>query len=120
VVQPGVPSLPGVQPSSGAPAVSNAPQSSLNPKALIDGINFVPRMEKGVVTGFQVAPKGSSDVFTASGLQQGDIVTQIDGTAIRSAEGAIAAINGLAPGARVSFTVDRGGQSIVVTPGAAR
>jgi general secretion pathway protein C len=120
VVQPGTPPSPGVQPSSGAPAASTAPRQPLSPKALVDGINFLPRMDKGVVTGFQVAPKGSSDVFTASGLQQGDVVTQIDGTAIRSAEGAMAAINGLAPGARVSFTVDRGGKSVVVTPGAAR
>jgi general secretion pathway protein C len=120
VVQPGTPPSPGVHPSSGAPAASTAPRQPLSPKALVDGINFLPRMDKGVVTGFQVAPKGSSDVFTASGLQQGDVVTQIDGTAIRSAEGAMAAINGLAPGARVSFTVDRGGKSVVVTPGAAR
>lgn len=120
VVQPGVSPVPGVAPPPGAPAISSAPRPPLSPRAIIEGINFVPRIERGVVTGFQVAPKGSSDAFNASGLQQGDIVTQIDGAPIRSAEGAMAAINGLAPEARVSFTVDRGGKPVVVTAGAAR
>ncbi len=119
VVQPGAPPPPpGVPPPAGVAPMPAAPRAPLTPKAIIEGINFVPRMEKGVVTGFQVAPKGSSDAFNASGLQQGDIVTHIDGTPIRSPEGALAAINGLAPQARVSFTVDRGGKPVVVTAGA--
>jgi general secretion pathway protein C len=120
VVQPGVPAVPTAPQPSSAPVVSSSPPRPLSPKAIVEGINFVPRMEKGVVTGFQVAPKGAGDAFNASGLQQGDIVTQIDGTPIRSAEGAIAAINGLAPEARVSFTVDRGGKPVIVTAGAPR
>jgi general secretion pathway protein C len=120
VVQPGGSAIPGAQPQPGAPTAATAPRPPLSSQAIIEGINFVPRSEKGVVTGFQVAPKGSSDAFAASGLQQGDIVTQINGTAIRSAEGAVAAINGLAPDARVSFTVDRGGKTVVLTAGAAR
>lgn len=113
---------PGVPPAGGAPVQMQAPAMAPVPQtaqSLAAGINFAPRMEKGAVTGFVVGPKGTGDVFASTGLQQGDVVTQINGRSVRSIEDATAAMSSGNPGQTI-FTVDRGGKAVTVVPGAAK
>ncbi|MEP6785773.1 MAG: type II secretion system protein N [Sphingomonadales bacterium] len=119
---PPVVGTPGVPPPGGAPMLMQAPAMApapLTAQSLATGINFAPRMEKGAVTGFVVGPKGTGDVFASTGLQQGDVVTQINGRSIRSIEDATAAMSSVSP-AQTTFTVDRGGKAVSVVPGAAK
>ncbi len=50
----------------------------------------------------------------AAGLQQGDVVTAVDGEAIGSASDLVAAVRSRQPGSDVTLSVDRQGQEISV------
>jgi general secretion pathway protein C len=75
---------------------------------------FTPRLEKGVPTGFAVAPKRSIEPFHDAGFLAGDIVTQINGAVITSTEGAERIISGIPAGGPISFTVERAGKTITL------
>lgn len=92
----------------------------LTPQSAVAGIGFSPRMEKGAVTGFVVGPRGAGEVFAASGLQQGDIVTQINGVEVKSGDDATRAVGNLAADGRISFTVDRAGKTVIVSTGSTK
>lgn len=112
----GVPGMPPPSIAQQVPPPMMAPQAP-NAQALGAGISFAPRMEKGAVTGFVVGPKGSGTVFASTGLQQGDVVTQINGKSIRTVEDATAALAG---GGQATFTVDRSGKTVTIAAGAAK
>ena len=103
-----------------APIRQPAPQAAtpaITSQSLSAGVSFAPRLEKGAVTGFVVGPKGAGDVFAATGLKQGDIVTQINGMGVRSANDATAALSNVTASGQTSFTVERGGKVMTVMAG---
>lgn len=100
------------------PAVTERPL--LTAQSAIAGIGFSPRIEKGGVTGFVVGSKGAGQAFAASGLQQGDIVTQINGVGVKSGDDATRAMGALGIDGRVSFTVERAGKTVVVSTGSTK
>lgn len=95
-------------------APAPAPDGSggeLSPQALQNGVGFAPRAEDGRVTGLVVQPRGDGAVFRAAGLRPGDVVRAVNGRPI----GSVADISGqLAPGARLSLEVERGGAVVPV------
>ena len=103
---------PAAAPEAGAPSVGAAPPgdasvvapgSAPTADSLKRDIGFAPRMENGRVTGLAVSAKGPA--FASAGFRPGDIVTQINGQPI----GDLQSIqNQIAPGARLSLTVERG------------
>ena len=104
---------PAAAPEGGAPSVDASPspgEGSVAPigsgptaDSLKRDIGFAPRMQNGRVTGLAVSAKGPG--FTSAGFRPGDIVTQINGQPI----GDLQSIqNQIAPGARLSLTVERG------------
>lgn len=102
---------PAAAPEGGAPSVAtpsgeaSAPPPGAGPTAdsLKRDIGFAPRMQNGRVTGLAVTAKGPG--FASAGFRPGDIVTQINGQPI----GDLQSIqNQIAPGARLSLTVERG------------
>lgn len=117
------PNAPSVAPL-GAAAMQVVPPPAQAPvltaQGLANGISFAPRMEKGGVTGFVVGPKGKGDVFASTGLQQGDVVIQINGAGIRSIEDATTAVGNVVKPGQTIFTVDRGGKIVTVVAGAAK
>ena len=105
--------------SAGAPGVVSGSVSATS-QSLGAAIAFAPRIENGAVRGFVVGPKGAGDVFAASGLQQGDVVTQINGTVIRSADDAASALSSAGAAGSIVFGVERSGKPMTVTAGAPR
>lgn len=69
-------------------------------------IGFAPRLQNGRVTGLAVLSKGPG--FAGVGFKPGDIVSQINGQPIGSAGDLQTLQNQIAPGARLSLTVERG------------
>lgn len=69
-------------------------------------IAFVPRMQNGRMTGLVVSSKGPA--FATAGFHPGDIVTQINGQPIGSVGDLQTLQSQIAPGARLSLTVERG------------
>ncbi len=79
------------------------------------GISFAPKLEKGVVTGFTIEPRGAGEAFRAAGFLPGDIVTQINGTGFGSVQEASAAVASLPVGTPVSFAVERAGRTTTLS-----
>lgn len=101
-------------PLPGAPAAS----AQITPQALAEGIAFAPRTDKAGAAGLVVAPKGSGTLFAQTGLVQGDIVTQINGQPVRSANDVADAVVRVPPGGRLNFMIERNGTTMNVSAGA--
>ncbi|NML11205.1 PDZ domain-containing protein [Sphingobium sp. AR-3-1] len=91
---------------SAAPPPPAAPGAGPSVDSLKRDIGFAPRIQNGRVTGVAVMAKGPA--FAAAGFRPGDIISQINGQPIGSAGDLQALQNQIAPGARLSLTVERG------------
>lgn len=97
--------LPGVAPEKPLPG-------RLTVDALKAGVGYGPRMSNGRITGIVLTQKGPG--FAAAGFRPGDIVTQINGRPIGSADDLSGLQQALTPGARVSLMVERGAQVVPI------
>ena len=93
---------PGSPPASPPPS---SPPATAGPTAdsLKRDIAFAPRMQNGRVTGLVVSAKGPG--FASAGFRPGDIISQINGQPVGDLQ---SVQNQIAPGARLSLTVERG------------
>ena len=91
---------------SAAPPPPTAPGAGPTVDSLKRDIGFAPRMQNGRVTGVAVMAKGPG--FASAGFRPGDIISQINGQPIGSTGDLQALQNQIAPGARLSLTVERG------------
>lgn len=67
--------------------------------------------ENGVVVQTVSAGSGAE----AAGLQQGDVITAVDGQAIQQTTDLVGALRSKAPGDTIAITVERGGQQVDLT-----
>jgi len=91
-----------------APAAAPQPQAS----ALVSEVAYAPRLEKGQVTGFVVSPRGAGTAFNAAGLKSGDVLTAINGQAIRASDDVENAMRATPPSGVVTLAVERGGKTL--------
>lgn len=91
---------------SAAPPPPPAPGAGPTADGLKRDIGFAPRMQNGRITGLAVTAKGPT--FASAGFRPGDIVTQVNGQPIGSVGDLQTLQNQIAPGARLSLTVERG------------
>ncbi len=91
---------------SAAPVPAPPPSAGPTADSLKREIGFAPRMQNGRVTGLAVSSKGPA--FANAGFRPGDILTQINGVAVGSTGDLQTLQNQIAPGARLSLTVERG------------
>lgn len=109
-------------PSPGGPASAPPAPVSLNSPGVSvaqirSDIAFAPRIDGGRVAGLIVRQQGSGAAFRAIGLRDGDVVTAAGGQLIAGPADIDRLLGGLAPGATVPLTVERGQQtlSLVIT-----
>jgi len=86
----------------------------LTAEAITAGIGFAPRTENGRVSGFAVTPKADGAVFAQAGFKPGDIVTEINGRKVSSAQDGAALAGQLRPGARLSLLIERGTETLPI------
>ena len=101
--------------AGGAGAGVVATPGTVSLGALRSGIAFVPRIVNGTPNGLTVSPQGSGEAFRAIGLQSGDVVTLLNGSAIRSPQDVADALSRLTAGTTTTLTVERGGQSVTLS-----
>lgn len=95
-----------VPPASGAGWQSAAPQpvaGGPTVESLKRDIGFAPRVENGRITGLVVQSRGPT--FASAGFRPGDIIAQVNGQPVSDLQ---SLQNQIAPGARLSLTVERG------------
>ncbi|SCW82733.1 general secretion pathway protein C [Sphingobium faniae] len=101
--------------TAAAPQAEAAPARGRdNPTAdsIKQDVGITPRTENGRITGLILTAKGPG--FENAGFQAGDIITQVDGQSIGSASDLQALRSKIAPGARVSLTVERGASTATI------
>jgi general secretion pathway protein C len=99
--------MPDAQPAGG-------PSAGPTGGAIADAFDFKPRLSGGNVTGAIVSPGRNSVPFVASGLRQGDVIVAVNGARITSPIDIQQLHAGLAPGARLILTVERGAQTLPI------
>lgn len=91
------------------------PNASGAASALASEISFVPRTANGQVTGFIISPKGAGTAFRAAGLQEGDVLTAVNGQGIRTAEDVTNAIAATPPSGVAMLSIERGGRAMTLS-----
>jgi len=86
-------------------------QVAQNNLKLLEIIRPSPVSERGQLTGFRVTPGQNEALFRQTGLQAGDIVTDINGTPLNSNSSSLQAMQGLMNSASADLTVLRSGQT---------
>ena len=95
-----------------APARAAAANSS---DTLSEVMRVAPVFEGDRLRALELNPSAHSDIFTRLGLKPGDRVTAIDGVALKSTEEAIAELRRLSEGASMNLTIERGGETQVLS-----
>ncbi|QUT07716.1 PDZ domain-containing protein [Sphingobium phenoxybenzoativorans] len=98
--------VPPIPPGGGGPVAAEGARRSPSVASIKSDIGFAPRLQNGKVTGLVLSPKGPA--FQSAGFQPGDIIAQVNGRPISSAADVQALQSQLAPGARISLSVERG------------
>ena len=98
--------------SSASPQVAAA--QALTVDAVRSAVSFSPRRSQAGLTGILVMPGGDEGIFTAIGFRPGDVIVAVNGTTIASESDLSQLQQGLAPGASLALTVDRGGQRVPI------
>jgi len=92
---------PATAPSTAAPTLAAA--------QLRSDIALSPRLDGGRLNGLVVRPQGSGAAFRAAGLQDGDVIVQIDGRPVSSPADLDRAVTGVSRGGVLGVTIERGG-----------
>jgi putative serine protease PepD len=107
-------------PSNTVSQIANQIISGQTVKHAYVGVCLTPATGGGAqiaTTGTQICPQpvAPGSPAASAGLQRGDVVTAINGTAITSTDQFIATIDNFTPGRTVTLTVKRAGQSKQIT-----
>ncbi|MGB0845509.1 MAG: type II secretion system protein N [Thiolinea sp.] len=101
--------------SSAAPRLAEFRQQIMNNNInLLKVIRPSPKKENGKLVGFRIRPGTNRALFQQTGLQSGDIVTQINGMPLTSNAASMQAMQSLTSSSGATLTVVRGGQTTSV------
>lgn len=99
-------------PSAEAKSVANQLLAGQQPKHASLGIGI---KDSPTGNGVQVASVEPGGAAAAAGMRAGDMITAINGAEVASSDDLMAAVRRQQPGAKVTITVDRGGQPVTVS-----
>lgn len=94
--------------SAPAPGAAPATAGTLTAEAARRAIRLAPRSSGGRITGVMASPGTDSASFAAAGLRPGDVIVAVNGARISSQTDLVQLQSSLAPGARLSLSVERG------------
>jgi len=85
-----------------------------DPGRLGDMLRAAPASENGQFLGYRLTPQGNTQLFEQIGLQEGDIVTSVNGIAIDRPDKGLLALQDLVKAEQISVTLLRNGSEITV------
>jgi general secretion pathway protein C len=108
--QSGAPATP-AQPAAGG-ALPPQPGAGVSVAQLRQDVGFIPRIDRGRVSGLVVRSQGSGTAFRAAGLREGDVVTSLGGRPVGGADDLDRIARDFAGGGNVPITVERGQETL--------
>lgn len=109
------PATSGAGGSNAAPRLADFRQQIMNNNInLLKVIRPSPKKENGKLIGFRIRPGTNRALFQQTGLQSGDIVTQVNGMPLTSNAASMQAMQSLSSSSGATLTVLRGGQVTTV------
>lgn len=98
---------------AGAEAAGAVAQGSPG-ASIANAFDLSPRSQNGQINGVTIRPGSNAAGFQASGLRPGDVIVAVNGARITSLVDVQQLQSGLAPGARLIVTVERGAQTVPI------
>ncbi|HEX8486280.1 type II secretion system protein N [Sphingomonas sp.] len=102
----------GATPPQPGGALPPQPGAGVTVAQLRQDIGFIPRIDRGRVSGLVVRSQGSGAAFRAAGLRDGDVVTALGGRPVSGADDLERITRDYAAGGNVPITVERGQETL--------
>jgi general secretion pathway protein C len=103
-----------LSPAPQAPPESLREMISENAEQLSDAVSPTPYVQEGEIVGYRVTPGRDGAAFEALGLEPGDVVTDINGTALDDSSQSLQALQALGDATEAEVTVLRDGVPQVI------
>jgi general secretion pathway protein C len=84
------------------------------PANFTDFINITPHRPDGELLGYKVAPGKKPSLFKAAGLQNGDVITELNGLDLTDTQQSLEAMNAIRQAESIQMTVDRNGELLTI------
>ncbi|AKJ94163.1 hypothetical protein TVD_01700 [Thioalkalivibrio versutus] len=103
--------------ASPAPITANISRSRWldDPQRAMNSLRAQPVLRDGALLGIRVTPTRNQREFERAGLQEGDIITSVQGQQVRDIEDPEQILAGLGDSDRVNITIERDGQTLPLT-----
>ena len=100
--------------SGSPPATASISRSRwlADPQQLMNALRTQPVMRDGTLVGIRVTPTRNQREFERAGLQEGDIITTVEGQRVSEIDEPGQLLSRLGETDRVSLTIERGGQTL--------
>lgn len=86
-----------------------------DPERALNSLRAQPVMRDGALLGIRVTPTRNEREFERAGLQEGDIITSVQGQQVRDISDPEQVLSGLGNTDRVNITIERDGQTLPLT-----
>ena len=84
------------------------------PTNFTDYINIAPHRIEGELRGYKVAPGKNPSLFKSAGLQNGDVITELNGLDLTDMQQSLEAMNAIRQAESIQMTVDRNGELLTI------
>ena len=84
------------------------------PANFTDYINIAPHRVEGELKGYKVAPGKNPSLFKSAGLENGDVITELNGLDLTDMQQSIEAMNTIRQAESIQMTVDRHGELLTI------
>lgn len=98
--------------ATGATAAAPAAPAGISMDQLVAEVGVIPRIERGRVSGLVVRRQGTGAVFGRTGLQDGDVVIELNGRPVTGPEDLQRVSRDYPAGGTVPITVERDGETL--------
>lgn len=84
------------------------------PANFTDFINIAPHRVEGELQGYKVAPGKNPSLFKSAGLENGDVITELNGLDLTDMQQSLEAMNAIRTAESIQMTVDRSGELLTI------
>jgi general secretion pathway protein C len=95
-------------------AVQATRELQQSPANFTDFINIAPHRIEGELRGYKVSPGKNASLFKSAGLENGDVITELNGLDLTDMQQSLEAMNTIRQAESIQMTVDRNGELLTI------